>query len=250
MSLVSCLSVSVGRGRCPSGAVLSVSRTWALGGFLPSRPSASRPPSGATSRRCCAPQGHPQQPLPPAAPPRSLSPGPAAGEWCLPSLLSLFQLLVSCVALTSASSDSWAGAHSGLLGAVPRGRAVRLCSTRPGAPPVHPGGAAGQLKAGSLGALPGEAASPPSPEHCEQSWRCHPLPHSLLTPTARFGLQHVEARPTAVQAVLRPLSPAPCGHQSLCGSLLCFPLEGQLPVGRGRCNPGCIPTSAQCLVTT
>lgn len=132
----------------------------------------------------------------------------------------------------------------------PGGRAVRLCSTRPGAPPVHPGGRRGQLKAGSLGALPGETASPPSPEHCEQSWRCHPLPHSLLTPTARFGLQHVEARPTAVQAVLRPLSPAPCGHQSLCGSLLCFPLEGQLPVGRGRCNPGCIPTSARCLVTT
>lgn len=212
MSLVSCLSVSVGRGRCPSGAVLSVSRTWALGGFLPSRPSASRPPSGATSRRCCAPQGHPQQPLPPAAPPWSLFPGPAAGEWCLPSLLSLFPLLVSCVALMSASSNSWAGAHSGLLGTVPRGAGRASVQHEVGDTTCPSWGGRGQLKAGSLGALPGEAASPPSPEHCEQSWRCHPLPHSLLTPTARFGLQHVEAWPTAVQA-------KSCGH--------CL----QLPVG-------------------
>lgn len=140
-------------------------------------------------------------------------PRPAAGEWCLPSLLSLFQLLVSCVAFTSASSDSWAGAQSACWAQSPEGAGSASVQHEVGRHHLSIlGGRRGQLKAESLGALPGETASPPSPEHCEESWRCHLLPHSLLTPTARFGLQHVEAWPTAVQA-------KSCGH--------CL----QLPVG-------------------
>lgn len=90
-------------------------------------------------------------PPPPAAPPGSLFPSAAGGEWCLPSLLPLFQLLVSCVVFTSASSNGWQGLTVACWVRSPEGAAVHWCIL---------GGRRGQLKAESLGGLPGEAPSP------------------------------------------------------------------------------------------
>lgn len=93
-------------------------------------------------------------------------------------------------------STQWLAGHSSQ-----RGRAVHLCSMRSGGTTCPSlGGRRGQLKAESLGSLLGETPSRPSPEHCEESWRCRLHPHSLLIPPACFGPQRVEAWPTAVQA--------------------------------------------------
>lgn len=172
---------------------------------------------------------------PPAAALGSLFPSPAGGEWRLPSLLPLFQLLVSCVVFASASSNGWQGLVVACWVQSPEGAGDAF---------VHRevrrhhhlsilGGVAGTTKSGVPGGLPGAAASPPSPQHCEASWRCHlaplPSPPSPFWASACGGLADC-----CLGKILRPLSPAPCGHQSLCGSFLCFPLEGQLPVDRAR----------------
>ena len=81
-------------------------------------------------------------------------------------------------------STQWLAGHSSQ-----RGQAVNLCSTRSGGTTCPSlGGRRGQLKAESLGSLPGETTSPPSPEHCEESWRCRLSPPTLsLPPQPAFG---------------------------------------------------------------
>ena len=73
---------------------------------------------------------------------------------------------------------------------------------------------------------------------------CLPPPPSAFWASACGGLANC-----CLGKVLRPLSPAPYGHQSLCGSFL-FPTRRSASFGQGLLIPGCIPTSARCLVTT
>ena len=59
--LVLCLSVSLGRGMCPSGAVLSGSRMWALW-WLPPEQASRREPRGASPHPLPLPRPGPCSP--------------------------------------------------------------------------------------------------------------------------------------------------------------------------------------------
>lgn len=191
--LVLCFSVSLGRGTCPSGAVLSGSRTWALR-WLP--PEQSRPPGGSPGVL---------HPTPSRCPAWVLVPQP-----CWWGIVSSFSFtLVSTAGFLCGFHVSFlewlAGAHSGLLGVVPREGSGAF---------VHPWGAAGTTESRVPGGSAGRGPPPLSPEHCEASWRCC-LPPLLPQPalaSACGGLADC-----CPGEVLRPLSPVPCGYESYVG---------------------------------
>lgn len=110
---------------------------------------------------------------------------------------------------------------------------MRLC---PVSQVPSSGGWRGQLS-GVPGGLPGAAASPPSPQHCEASWRCHlapALPPSPFWASACGGLADC-----CLGKILRPLSPAPPVGISLYVGPFCVSHLKVSFLWTGLADPGC-----------